>query len=71
VTSDIGAIESGRWQLSHFAWKIGAMSLVNVGIEVGSAALAMAGTQRTAVIAAAPVAQDLRSDMLLLLSLGT
>ena len=31
-TSDIGAIESGRWQASHLFWKIGAMSLVNVGV---------------------------------------
>src|SRR5436190_11108880 len=31
VTSDIGAIWSGRWHASHLSWKIGAMSLVNVG----------------------------------------
>src|SRR4029077_15417272 len=30
VTSDIGAIELGRWHDSHFSWKIGAMSLVKV-----------------------------------------
>jgi hypothetical protein len=30
-TSDIGAIESGRWHASHLFWKIGAMSLVKVG----------------------------------------
>src|SRR5262249_46383103 len=30
VSSDIGAIESTRWQDSHFSWKIGATSLVNV-----------------------------------------
>src|SRR5947209_5057548 len=30
VTSDIGAIESGRWQASHFSRKIGATSLVKV-----------------------------------------
>src|SRR5262245_1449683 len=28
--SDIGAIEFGRWHASHFSWKIGATSLVNV-----------------------------------------
>ena len=32
VMSDIGAIESGRWHASHFSWKIGAMSFVNVGV---------------------------------------
>src|SRR6185312_10137732 len=31
VTSDIGAIESGRWQAWHFCWKIGATSRANVG----------------------------------------
>jgi hypothetical protein len=30
VMSDIGAIEFGRWQASHLAWKIGATSLVKV-----------------------------------------
>ena len=44
VTSDIGAIESGRWHASHFSWKIGAMSLVKVGFGGGlSAAPARAG----------------------------
>src|ERR1051325_6678388 len=43
-TSDIGAIESGRWQASHLFWKIGAMSLVKVGL---CAAAAM-GIARTA-----------------------
>src|SRR4051812_46258497 len=70
VTSDIGAIESGRWQASHLAWKIGAMSFVNVGVVVGSAALA-ADAERTTAPAATPQAQDFRSDMRLLLSLGT
>src|SRR5690242_13141890 len=31
VTSDIGAIESLRWQAWHFSWKIGAISLAKVG----------------------------------------
>ena len=31
LRSDIGPIDSGRWQASHLAWKIGAMSLVKVG----------------------------------------
>jgi hypothetical protein len=32
--SDIGAMESGRWHDSHFFWKIGATSFVNVGAAV-------------------------------------
>src|SRR5205823_5446591 len=36
--SDIGAMLSGRWHDSHFAWKIGAMSLVNVGAAFGASA---------------------------------
>src|SRR5260370_15283480 len=32
VTSDIGAIQSARWHDSHLLWKIGATSLVNVGV---------------------------------------
>ncbi len=42
VFSDIGAIESGRWQASHFSWKIGAMSFVNVGLFGTSANAARA-----------------------------
>src|SRR5258706_2042514 len=30
VSSDIGATSPGRWQTWHFAWRIGATSLVNV-----------------------------------------
>jgi hypothetical protein len=45
VTSDIGAIESGRWQASHLFWKIGAMSLV----KVGACAAATAGIANTAI----------------------
>ena len=47
--SDIGAIESGRWQASHFSWKIGAMSLVNVGAFAASAAAAIPGTPSAAL----------------------
>src|SRR5215831_3246014 len=43
VTSDIGAIESGRWHASHFSWKIGAISFVKVG-AAGPAANAAVGT---------------------------
>src|SRR5262249_60270638 len=32
VINDIGAMLSGRWHASHFCWKIGAMSLGNVGV---------------------------------------
>src|SRR6185436_11867252 len=45
VTSDIGAIESVRWHASHFSWKIGAMSFVNVGFA-GTSAFAKAGEAR-------------------------
>src|SRR6185436_14248428 len=38
--SDIGAMLSGRWHDSHFCWKIGATSLVNVGVFGASAAAA-------------------------------
>src|SRR5580704_4378016 len=42
VTSDIGAIESLRWQFWHFSWKIGAMSLVNVtGLSWSDAPIAV------------------------------
>ena len=41
-TSDIGAIESGRWQASHLFWKIGAISFV----KVGDCAAAAAGSAR-------------------------
>src|SRR5215510_6971886 len=30
VASDIGAMPSVRWQISHFSWKMGAMSLAKV-----------------------------------------
>src|SRR6516225_1169598 len=37
VMSDIGAMEFGRWQTSHFRWQIGATSRVNVGVGVDAA----------------------------------
>src|SRR6476469_7341867 len=40
VISDIGAMLSGRWHDSHCCWKIGATSLVNVGVFGVSAAVA-------------------------------
>src|SRR5260221_3338069 len=48
VCSDMGAMLAGRWQASHFAWKIGAMSLVNVGVFAASAARAEPDRTRTA-----------------------
>src|SRR6266850_2795299 len=57
VTSDIGAIESGRWHASHFSWNIGAMSLVNVGVFAASAAAAAAGSISAALSAHAPTAR--------------
>src|SRR5262245_51966643 len=56
VASDIGAIESVRWHVSHFAWKMGAMSLVKVGFLGASAAAAAAAVKNTAASAAAPTA---------------
>src|SRR6266852_1457913 len=53
VMSDMGASESGRWHASHFSWKIGAMSLVNVGVFAPSAA---AATATAGEISAAPSA---------------
>jgi hypothetical protein len=54
--SDIGAIESGRWHASHFSWKIGAMSLVNVGVFAASAAAETAGSINAALSTHAPTA---------------
>src|SRR5262245_52844910 len=55
VRSDIGAIESGRWQASHFAWKIGATSFVKVGVGAAVSAGAAAMTD-AASITALPIA---------------
>ena len=46
MTSDIGAIESGRWHASHLSWKIGAMSFVNVG-TAGTVCAEAAATGRS------------------------
>src|SRR5262245_20300181 len=49
--SDIGATESGRWQLWQLRWRIGAMSFVNVTARAGSAAPAGAlGQMRHATV---------------------
>ncbi len=53
VSSDIGATEFARWQESHFSWKIGATSLLNVGV-VASAARASPGSVRIAPSATRP-----------------
>src|ERR1043165_4734686 len=45
---------SGRWHDSHFCWKIGAMSLVNVGVLALSAATAgIDDTRRALKVSAA------------------
>src|SRR5262245_6162855 len=44
VMSDIGAMLFGRWHASHFCWKIGAMSLVNVGVLPSAAPAGIAAT---------------------------
>jgi len=54
--SDMGASESGRWHASHFSWKIGAMSLVNVGVFGASAAAAAPGSISATLSAHAPAA---------------
>ena len=54
MISDIGAMLSGRWHDSHFAWKIGAMSLVNVGVAGAAAAIVEAGTCTIAPIPNTP-----------------
>src|SRR6185295_12054949 len=51
---------SGRWHDSHFCWKIGATSLVNVTAFAGSAADAAPENVRTAPIAHAPNPRVLR-----------
>src|SRR6266852_9162932 len=56
VMSDIGASESGRWHDSHFSWKIGAMSFVNVGVFGASAAAAAPGSISATLSAHAPTA---------------
>src|SRR5262245_3648095 len=53
VASDIGAMPSVRWQASHLAWKIGAMSLVNVGALAVCAAAGELHSMRNAPAAAA------------------
>src|SRR3954464_2587141 len=66
VISDIGAIESGRWQASHLSWKIGAMSLVNVGVFGVSAAPAAAGSISATPSVHAPTATILVLNLMLI-----
>src|SRR5262245_60033253 len=54
--SDIGAIESGRWHDSHFAWKIRETSFVNVGVVLDSAGSATSDTVRDTLSSSAPSA---------------
>jgi hypothetical protein len=58
VTSDIGAIEFGRWHASHFSWKIGAISFVKVGFA-GTSALAGAAVAAPMAKASAATLRDL------------
>jgi hypothetical protein len=51
----MGAMLSGRWHDSHFAWKIGATSFVNVTCFGESAAIAVAGTTSAASASHAPL----------------
>src|SRR6476660_5837319 len=52
VTSDIGAIDPSLWQDSHFSWKIGATSFVNVTCDWDeSCELAQTGSARTRISA--------------------
>jgi hypothetical protein len=44
VRSDIGAMAPGRWQSWQDRWRMGAMSLVNVGVGSTWPAAASAGT---------------------------
>src|SRR3954469_1847273 len=46
VNSDIGAMLLGRWHDSHFCWKIGATSLVNVTVFESAAAAGTDATRR-------------------------
>jgi len=63
VTSDMGAIESGRWHASHFSWKIGATSLENVGAFAGAV-----GAPATVALAniAPPATNDRKCFMIVL-----
>jgi hypothetical protein len=60
VRSDIGAMEPGRWHVSHFAWKTGATCLVNVGF-CGASAEAGAGASQTSPNPTASVPSPLQS----------
>jgi hypothetical protein len=48
VMSDIGATSPCRWHVAHFAYRSGAMSFPNDGVEVW--AKAVAGNKATAII---------------------
>src|SRR5437762_8306063 len=56
VINDMGAIDAGRWHDSHFSWKIGAMSLVNVGDLAVCADRGEAEPARTQPAATTPAA---------------
>src|SRR4029450_13983105 len=62
VRSDIGAMLLGRWHDSHFCWKIGATSLVNVTVLGESAAAAGIDETRRALKARAIETRDITSS---------
>src|SRR3954451_9225024 len=59
VNSDIGAMLFGRWHDSHFCWKIGATSLVNVTVLAASAADAGIADTSRAPTASAVVTRNI------------
>src|SRR5579862_6811827 len=62
VTSDIGAMLFGRWHDSHFCWKIGATSFVNVTGFPASAAAAGIDETRRAPTASAVETRNITSS---------
>src|SRR5471030_1606352 len=62
VISDIGAMLSTRWHNSHFCWKIGATSLVNVTVLAASAAAAGMDDTRRALNASAVETRNIRGS---------
>src|ERR1700738_276805 len=69
VSSDIGAMEPGRWQLSHELWKIGATSLEKVTSFGLALAVAAAESVSATNIRSAPppLTGTLRSSVFMLL----
>src|SRR5471030_1283605 len=66
VISDIGAMLSGRWHPSHFCWKMGATSFVNVTVFAVSAAAAGIDETRRALKASAVETRNITGSFRLL-----